>query len=214
MKIKLLLISLLIYGNVNAYEIQNDFSEQMLPEGAEKVNYKIKVFKDDKIFYQGSMTLENSKITPIFYLKNSLNKNEINEKAQVSSETGTSFEGKKENQKESEEQTQLRVAIHIDRNNNDFKSQLFLQDIILNKTEEITTGKVKSEDKIAKAESNPIIEKIDKELIVAHQNKQQATISWKNYNFILEASIKENKINNFEVPKKSLKKLNNFSINN
>lgn len=172
-------------------EMKSDYSDNVISKATQKIEYTLKVLKGDSLFYDGKFNVENSIISPVFFLKESKIKNDITEKAQISLPKETKdFEGKKENQNELEEQTQLRIAVHISKNHEDVWSQFFMQNITLSKEEELAVAQDTGSNKIAKANNNPILQKEEKELIVAHHLGKEATINWKDYKFIFFAEEK------------------------
>lgn len=195
-------INMLLAGTLNFFiisssiaqslDMKSDYSHDVISKSTQKIEYTLKVLKGEAVFYNGSFNIDNSVISPVFFLKESKIKNDITEKAQISLPKETKdFEGKKENQNEVEEQTQLRLAVHVSKNHEDLWSQFFIQNIILSKNEELAVAQDTDTNKIAKANNNPVLQKEEKELIVAHNFGKEATINWKDYKFVFFATNKE-----------------------
>lgn len=175
--------SLLNYNYAQEYEMKNDFGEEVFAAHTKKIDYQLRVYQQDKIIYSGEMILNNSVITPILFLQDNTLKNR----------QGESLKGKdlNDNQMNKEEekinidkQMQLRLAVHVGKDNQDLWSQFFIEDSQGKLNTKINAEKNTVEQTQLTLSAQPQLQKVNKELIVAHKKNKESILVWENYKFV------------------------------
>lgn len=186
-----LFISLANISHADNYEMKNDYSDDVIAKETQKIQYGLKVFKDNQLVYSGDISLDNSVITPIFYISDDDVKAGQLESTEI--EDTLKLSGKKENKETFNHEIQLRLAVHLSKNKNDMWSQFFFQQVDADMKNSITAvvSENSKNDKKLKTDSSPEAHKVQKEIIVAHQKNKEAIISWQGYRLEFKANLKK-----------------------
>lgn len=165
----------------DSYNMKNDFTNDVISENKIKINYTIKLYKNELLVYSGNIDLKNSMITPIFFGETT-EKNEKKLEAIQSLQEKTI--AKKEEVDTERSQFQLRVAVHIDKEKKNMWSHFFLQEIKINNNNKASLLQ-KDKNTFINAEDNPENFKLEKEIIISHKNNKEVIYSWNEYKFII-----------------------------
>lgn len=175
--------SVLNYNYAQEYEMKNDFSEDVFASHTKKINYQLKVYQQDKIIYSGEMRLDNSVITPVLFLQDNTLKN-----TQGQTLKGKDLSDNQMNKQEEkiniDKQMQLRLAVHVSKDNQDLWSQFFIEDSQGKMNTKINAEKSLLDQTQVSLSAQPQLKKINKELIVAHKKNKESILVWEDYKFV------------------------------
>jgi hypothetical protein len=190
--ISILLLSLSITGYAQEVKsVQDDFSKEVLEANQKSIDYKLRVLKGHDTIYNSEFSTRNSQIIPVFYNEDNTSSEEMNENSKgYSPETIQSISEAKKS--ELHNNFQLRLAVHLSKNSNNMWSNFYIQELVANKTQKAMKGSAVLDGSPVKGvaiNTAPETSKSEKELLVAHKNGVESTLSWHDYTFVFTAKI-------------------------
>lgn len=179
----------------NLLDIKNDFSSDVLPASEKQIEYSLKVVRNEKVVFNSTFVVDNSVISPVFYMdEQSLDQKE-HDVAKAQSAQG-SVEGKEAQEVQKQKMVQLRLAVHLANKNKNMWSQFFWEDIDKSNDQQVSAGQLQGESnqkegqKALSINATPHNQKVQKEYIFAHMNNEESSFDWQGYQFIVNAKIK------------------------
>ena len=83
-----------------------------------------------------------------------------------------------------DKQMQLRLAVHVGKDNQDLWSQFFIEDSQGKMNTKINAEKSLLDETQISLSAQPQLKKINKELIVAHKKNKESILVWEDYKFV------------------------------
>jgi hypothetical protein len=195
MAVLLVLSTLSIAQAESLPEVKNDFSTDVMPASEKQVEYSLKVTRGNQIIFNSKFIIDNSVISPVFYMDEASLDEKEHDVAKAQSAQG-SIEGKQAQEMQNQEMAQLRIAVHLDNKNKNMWSQFFWEDVAKSNSQQIMAGQLqgdgnqKNNEKALSINADPHNQKMQKEYILAHMNNEESTFFWQGYQFTVTAKIK------------------------